>query len=191
MKDYLFYPLYALVIGAIVYYALSFKQETADFNPAEGFELSGEDLQYLQVPERLEFTLTEDGQGGDLTAVLTSNVNKKTAPPSAGISVRLGAAYEKAFEGQMIEMTVRARAGDNAPSPAFQMGYFSVGSNSSGWKDYVPTSAYQDYKLSFTKAVPAGETGGDYAGIWPDLDGLGRTLHITSIKVKIVPETTP
>jgi len=191
MKDYLFYPLCALVIGAMIYYALSFKQETAGFNIAEGFELSGEDLQYLQVPERLEFTLAQDSQSGALAAVLTSNINKKTAPPSAGISVRLGAAYEKAFEGKMIEMIVRARAGDNAPSPAFQMGYFSVGSNSSGWKGHVPTNAYQDYKLSFTKAVPAGESGGDYAGIWPDLDGLGRTLHIESIKVKIIPETAP
>jgi len=186
MKDYLFYPLCVLVIGGIIAYALSFAEETVEFNTAQGFELSGEDLQYLLPPERLEFSVSTDSQTGELAAILTSNVNKKTAPPSAGISVRLGPDFEKAFEGKTIEVTIRARAGDISPTPAFQMGYFSIGANSSGWKDYTPSAEYQDYTLRFKKAVPKGETGGDFAGIWPDLDGVGRTLNISSIKVNVV-----
>jgi len=185
MKDFLFYPLCALMTGGVIFYALSFSEEPEAFNAAQGFELSGEDFQYLQVPERLEVSVAQDSQTGEMAAILTSNVNKKTAPPSAGISVRLGPNFEKAFEGQIIEMTVRARAGDIAPSSSFQMGYFSVGANSSGWKDFTPTADYQDYTLRFNKSVPAGDAGGDFAGIWPDLDGLGRTLNVKSIKVKI------
>lgn len=187
MKDFLFYPLCALIIGAMIAYALSFSEEAGPLNLADGFELSGEDLQYLLVPERLEISLAEDSQTGELAAVLTSNINKKTAPPSAGISVRLGADFEKAFEGQTLEMTVRARAGDIAPSSNFQMGYFSIGANSTGWKDYTLTPTYEDYTLRFEKTELISAAGGDFAGIWPDLDGLGRTLHVTSIKVKIAP----
>ncbi len=187
MKDYLFYPLCALVVGVMIAYALSFKQDNGVFNPSDGFVLSGEDLQYLQIPERLERLVTNDVQSGGLTAVLTSHINKKTAPPSAGISVRLGPAYEKAFEGQELIMTVRARAGDNTPSSGFQMGYFSIGANSSGWKGYSLTADYQDYVLRFKKTVPKGDVGGDYAGIWPDLDGLGRSMNVSSLKVEIAP----
>jgi hypothetical protein len=186
MKDFLFYPLSALIIGGLIAYALSFAEESAELDLSKGFMLSGEDLQYLQIPERLEFSLITDSQTGTISAALTSNVNKKTAPPSAGISVRLGPEYEKAFEGQTLEMTVRARAGDTSPSPAFQMGYFSIGANSSGWKDYTPSAEYRDYSLRFKKTVAAGERGGDFAGIWPDLDGLGRTLNISAITVKII-----
>lgn len=186
MKDIFFYPLSVLVFVGLIAYALSFSKEAAPINVEQGFELSGEQLAFLSVPDRLSFAIETDDVTQTKIAVLTSNVSKKTAPPSAGINIRLGTEFEKAFEGHTIDMIVRARMGDNNPAPAFQIGYFSIGANSSGWKNFKPTKTYQDYKIRFKKGIPAGEAGGDYAGIWPDLDGQGRTLNIESITVKPV-----
>ena len=188
MRDFIFYPLCALVVGGIIWYALSFTPGTAPINISEGYTASGEDLQYFLVPNQLEFTLKKDEQIGQTVAVLTSNANKASVPPSAGICMRLGPDFEAAFEGKELEMTVRARVGDTSPTPRFQMGYFVVGTEGSGWKEFTPTDQYADYKIRLKKTAAQGKTRGDYAGIWPDIDGKGRTLNVASITVKLAPQ---
>ena len=186
MKDYLFYPICALVVGAIIYYALSFSTEVEPIIVSDGFEIKGEQLQYLLVPERLESAFITDRVTGESVVSMTSNINKKSAPPSAGISTRLGIEFETAFIGKTIVMTVRARASDVNPSPAFQIGYFSIGANSTGWKEFELTDSYENYSVSFEKNSLTGEAGGDFAGIWPDVDGFGRGVFVESIKVELV-----
>jgi len=184
MKDIFFYPLCALVATGVIYYALSFAEEYEPIDLTEGYTVSGEELQYLLVPEQLEFLLVTDEQTGELAAVLRSFANKKSAPPSAGINVRMGPEFERAFNGQPLEMIVRARVGSSAPTPRFQMGYFSIGGASSGWTEFEPTQDYQDYTLTVGKGKRLDKPGAAYAGIWPDLEGLGRTLNISSITVR-------
>lgn len=186
MRDLFFYPICALFVGAVIWYALSFTQEREPIDPSKGFEVSGENLQYFLVPDQLDFSLTTDSQTGETVAVLTSNVNIKTAPPSAGLCMRLGFELETAFAERELEMIVRARAGDSSPTTKFQMGYFVIGQKGSGWKEFTPDAGYKDYKIKLKKGALKGETRGDFAGIWPDLDGKGRTLNVASIIVKPV-----
>ena len=184
MRDLFFYPICGLFVGAVIWYALSFAPEREPIDMSKGFEVSGEDLQYFLVPDQLEFSLTTDSQTDETVAVLTSNVNKKTAPPSAGLCLRLGFELETAFAERELEMIVRARAGDSAPTAKFQMGYFVVGQGGSGWKEFTPGPRYKDYKVKLKKGALKGETRGDFAGIWPDLDGKGRTLNVASVTVR-------
>ena len=186
MKDYIFYPLCALFVGAVIFYALSFSPDVEPVNFSDGYEVKAEQLQYLQVPDRLVCNLVDDIESGQTVAVLTSNLNKKTAPPSVGISTRLGEEFENYFIGKTLKMTVRARASDVNPSPGFEMGYFSIGANSSGWKAYKLTDTFENYSLRLKKAAPTSEARGDYAGIWPDVEGLGRGMIVESIKVEVV-----
>ena len=186
MKDYIFYPLCALVVGAIIYYALSFVSEVEPIDVSDGFKIEGEQLQYLQIPDRLECSLITDDVTNITAVSMTSNVNKEVAPPSAGISTRLGEEFEDAFSGKTLMMTVRARASESNPSPRFQMGYFSVGANSSGWKEFQLTDRYKNYSITFKKNIPRGEAGGDFAGIWPDIEGIGRRMIVESITVDVV-----
>ena len=151
MRDLFFYPLCAAFVGAVIWSALSFTQEVEPFDISKGFEVSGEDLQYFLVPTQLSFTLYEDQQIGQTVAVLTSNANIKTAPPSAGLCLRLGPDFEKGFENTEIEMTIRARAADQSPTQHFKMGYFVTGGKG-GWKDFTATKDYKDYKIRFKKA---------------------------------------
>ena len=170
MRDLFFYPICAAFVGAVIWYALSFTPERAPIDLSQGYHVSGEELQYFLVPNQLDFALVQDNQIGQTVAVLTSNANIKTAPPSAGISMRLGKEFEDAFENNELEMTIRARAGDTSPTPQFKMGYFVIGGKSGGWHDFTPSGTYKDYKIRFKKGTPTGEVRGDYAGIWPDLD---------------------
>ena len=186
MKDLFFYPICALLVGGMIWYALSFTKDVPPIDISKGYEVSGEDLQYFLVPQQLEFSLQTDEEIGQTVAVLTSSVNIQTAPPSAGINMRLGPEFETAFAGRDIEMTVRARAGDLLPTPQFKIGYFSIDGSTTGWQSFTPTAAYADYKISLKKAPLTGEPRGDHAGIWPDLEGQGRTLNIASITVKAV-----
>jgi len=98
-----------------------------------------------------------------------------------GLWLRLGFELETAFAERELEMIVRARAGDSAPTAKFQMGYFVIGQGGSGWKEFTPGPRYKDYKIKLKKGALKGETRGDFAGIWPDLDGKGRTLNVASV----------
>lgn len=189
MKDRFFYPLMVIVIGSILALALLPGRETGGVSDQDvlknGFVLSGSDLQKLAIAPgtALRFPNTQDGAFS--YAVMSSNLPRKMAPPSAGIFGILGPKYERLFAEKMLKITVSARQGQDNPLDDFEMGYFTVGTGDSGWKTFELTPQFEDYIFTFRPKKNT-EPDNDYIGIWPGVEGKSKTMEVRAIKVEIV-----
>lgn len=192
MSDRFFYPFVVLLIGAIIAAALfaGGPIRTPAKTPAQivetGYEVQGEALRNLinSPGTTVNFALDNDGKVSN--AVMAAHLGKAEAPPSAGVFVTLGPAYETAFGGKELEITVRAKAGAENPSETFTAQYFTSGTGDSRPEPMNLTGQYQDYSFTFTPKPSAGEPSADYIGIWPSLDGQKRTMDVESIRVKVL-----
>lgn len=180
MKDRFFYPLAILIIGGMIAYALSFKADNTPSN-VDIYERKGAELEALFPSPGTAAVIS--GGGEEVFAVLSAHMKREIAPPSAGVFGTLGPAYEQNFGEANIRITVRARSGENAPSAAMELGYFTTGVGDSGWKRFDLTESFADYSFDFTPNAPSGK-GNDYVGIWPDPSGEGGEIYVTSIKVE-------
>ncbi len=180
MKDWLFYPLAALIIGGMIYYALSFKVDNAPKN-ADIYERSGGALADL-FPSPGTTIKMPDNAAIDNFATLAAHMTREIAPPSAGVFATLGPAYEANFGGAVVRVSVRARSGRVNPSPVMELGYFTDGAGDSGWQSFTLSPKFADYGFDFSPNLAA-DKGNDYIGIWPDPLGQGGTIEVQSVRV--------
>ncbi|MCF6274334.1 MAG: hypothetical protein L3J05_01045 [Robiginitomaculum sp.] len=190
MRDRFFYPLLVLVIAGVIALGLLPGIRHTNLNPvdiiAEGYSLSGTDLQKLTAAPGTEINFV-DGVGDlPLLAVLSSNNPRRFAPASAGVFGTLGPNYEAAFGGHSLEITITARAGRTKPLDEFKAGYFTVGAGDSGWKNFTLSEDFADYSFTFKTNPPNGKPGNDFVGIWPGDEGKGDTMELKSISIEVL-----
>ncbi|PHR91581.1 MAG: hypothetical protein COA69_10310 [Robiginitomaculum sp.] len=189
MRDLIFYPVFILVVlGAIGLAMLPGERShrpTSQNITLEGYVLAGEDMQRLtQAPGTL-MTFETDSKGKVLYAVMSANLPKKLAPPSAGVFDVLNPPYEQAFAGRDLKITITARAGQQNPLEKFQTAYFSS-DTTSGWQVFTLTPDFEDYVFTFTPPAKTGVLGAEYIGIWPGIEGRMKTVEIQNMKIEII-----
>ena len=180
MKDRYFYPLAAVIIGAMIAYALSFTVDTRPSN-VDIFERQGADLDVLFPSPGT--TVNLEVSSDMVYAKLSAHMNREIAPPSAGVFATLGPDYESNFGGATIRITVRAKAGETTPSATMELGYFTADVGSSGWRTFELADSYADYSFDYSPNKPSGK-GNNYLGIWPDSSGQGSEVFVQSVKVE-------
>lgn len=189
LKDWQFYPIAILLIGAAIAYALSFAEHPQNIDYSQGYEISGDSLQTLFASDGTSVSIAGDGSNPSAYAVLSAHVSKEIAPPSAGVFTTLSPEFEKAFAGQTIRVTVTARQGQATPVEEFDIIYVTAGAGDSPWHTFTPNDEFQTYSFTFEPDLPTGAPGNDYVGIWPDVEGKQRTLDVKSIKIDIIRPT--
>lgn len=188
MKDRYFYPLAALIIGAMIYAALSFGQQKAPIDPNR-YELSGDRLAALFPSPGTTLELAIPSADGPAShAVLAAHMRREEAPPSAGVFGTLGPEHEASFGGGDIRITVRARAAHSKPAEAMAVAYFSAGAGDSDWQKFTLTPEFTDHSFTYAPGQPS-EKGNDYIGIWPDIAGLQGRIEVMSIRVEKITQT--
>ena len=190
MKNWLFYPLSALVIVLMISYALSFSTVSEPVDP-NIYELSSDSLTELFPSPGTTVQLANDTNGAVAYAVLTGQLNRENAPPSAGVFGTLGPVHEKNFAGAPIRITIRARQGQFDPSEAFEAAYFTSGAGDSGWQRFQLSPDFADYSFVFTPGVNDEKASTDFIGIWPDPSGRKLTLDLLSIRVEKIVDALP
>lgn len=180
MKDWLFYPLIMIVVGAMIYLAMNWGEGPSYGNPNDGWVVKGADLNGLTRSPGTELVM----KGVD-KAVLKANFTAKEMP-SQGVFTTLSGEYSRAFSGRKLELTIRARAADQNPSDTFQIALLTVPpvKGRFGWKDFQPTSEYQDFSITtrldeFPEGKPV-----IYLGVWPDKEGKGGQIEVERFEVK-------
>jgi hypothetical protein len=170
------------MIAGIVAYALSFEVNEAPVN-ADLYQRSGAALEALFPSPGTTVRPPSAEAGAGSYAVLTAHMTQELAPPSAGVFATLGPAYEKNFAGQVIDITVRARAGQVNPSPKMLVNYITPGVGQTGWRAFDLGEDFTDYSLEFSP-LKSPEVTNHYLGIWPDTEGQGRTVEVESVTVE-------
>lgn len=189
LKDRIFYPIALALIAAMIWFALS-RSTVVKLSDAciwqNGFSTQGEDLVTLTASPGTSYEYVGATPTDPAHIVTMTQIPRKDAPLSAGVFAPLGPDYERAFAGQTIRITVRARQGRKAPLEAFDMGYFTAGAGDSGWRRRSLTQDWQDYTLDFAPKPPNGDPDLDYMGIWPGDEGEQKTMDISSMKIDVL-----
>lgn len=189
LKDRFFYPIALALIAAMIWFALSRASVTKLTDACiwqNGFVTQGEDLVTLTASPGTSYEYV-GATPTDLAHIVTqTQIPRRDAPASAGVFAALGPDYERAFAGQQIRITLRARQGRKAPLETFDMGYFTAGAGDSGWRRRTLTPEWQDYTLDFAPKPPNGDPDLDYMGIWPGDAGEQKTMDVAFMKIDVL-----
>lgn len=189
IKDRFFYPIALAFMAGMIWFALS-KSSVTKLSDAciwhNGFITQGEDLITLTASPGTTYEYRGATQNDPAHVVMMTQIPRKDAPPSAGVFAALGPDYERAFAGQKIRITVRARQGRKTPLAEFDMGYFTAGAGDSQWRRRTLTPDWADYVLDFAPKPPNGDPDLDYAGVWPGEAGEQETMDVEYIKIDVL-----
>lgn len=189
LKDRFFYPVALAVIAAMIWFALS-RSSAVKLSDAciwqNGFISQGEDLITLTASPGTAYEYVGATPTDPAHIIARTEIPRREAPASAGIFAALGPDYERAFAGQQIRVTVRARQGRKNPLEEFDMGYFTAGAGDSGWRRRVLNPQWQDYVLDFAPKPPNADPDIDYLGVWPGEAGEQKTMDIEFMKVDVL-----
>lgn len=190
MRDLYFFPLAALFVAGIIFFAVNAGGEAETRSDAEvlqhGYILSGPDFAALTASPGTNFVPPTAETGEPNYAVLSAQVARGDAQTSIGVFATLGPQYEKIFAERNIEITVRARQGQERPSKTFEVGYYTLDAGASGWKRFELTDDFEDYAFTFRPGLPQDEAEIDYLGIWPAPEGENKSIEVERITVKVV-----
>jgi len=180
-KDRYFYPMAAIVIAAMINFALSFG-ERIDLTEHEilknGYVMKGEELARLMAQPGTQSVFVSAAAGEPAYATLTSTAARDSIDPGPGIFAPLGPEYERAFASRRLRMTITARPSRLNPLEKFDMAYFT-GSIDSGWKPRQLKPGWSDYVMEFRPSAEAQKQGVDYFSIWP-----GETAELLNMDIK-------
>jgi len=189
LRDYIFFPLMALIVTGIIYAALypgQKNQLTDDAILTEGYLAEGESLKFIQAsPGTSVEYISGEGEAAPYL-ILTAHLPRETAPPSAGIFAPLNAPYEQAFAGKTLSMTIRAKQISEMPLDQFRAGYFTAGAGDSGWNIFDLTPDYQNFSFTFQPKASDARPDLDYFGIWPDEQGEQRTMAVSQYRIDVL-----
>jgi hypothetical protein len=189
LKDRIFYPIALALIAAMIWFALSRSTVTKLSDACiwqNGFVTQGEDLVTLTASPGTSYEYVGATPTDPAHIVTMTQIPRKDAPASAGVFAALGPDYERAFAGQQIRVTVRARQGRKAPLEAFDMGYFTAGAGDSRWQRRRLTQDWQDFTLDFAPKPPNGDPDLDYMGVWPGDQGEQKTMDVAFMKIDVL-----
>jgi hypothetical protein len=189
LKDRFFYPLALAFIAGMIWFALSFADETKLTDACiwhNGFMTQGEDLVTLTASPGTVYDYVGATPADPAHIVAMTQIPRRDAPASAGIFAALGPDYERAFAGQKIRVTIRARQGRKNPLSEFDMGYFTAGAGDSGWRRRALTPEWKDYVLDFSPKPPTAAPDLDYMGIWPGEAGEQKAMDIEYMKIDVL-----
>jgi hypothetical protein len=196
MRDYLFFPVAGLALVAMAAAAIApgpaYQREamTAMGTPEAGLLLEGETLNLFQVPEGLSLDPVENPAGRIVAARMAAFKPYDLPPTSAGIFLTLPPAFETAFAGQTIRVSVQARRPEANGSPRFLLSYFAgAGQEPEGWREVEIDTTVQTFEFDWV--LPPSDGAADYIGIWPDPEGLGRSTEIVRLTAWLADSMPP
>ena len=126
---------------------------------------------------------TTDVYKGTNSALFTSN---DTSAASSGFT---GGTYTRVLNdgtitaGKKVLVEFYAKQPSSGASAEFGAAYSTNSVGNSGWNTFTPTTSWEKY--SFTYNVSDTNVNEDYVGIWGDTSGLGGSVLIDDIKIKV------
>jgi len=190
LKDRFFYPLALLIAALMIFYAMSFANET-DLSDCEiwenGYVMSGEDLTRLAAQPGTQADFVAATSGEPAFAKLTSTVTRANlATDKPGVFAPLGLDYERAFATRDLKMTITARASNLNGLEHFDMGYFSAGSGDSPWYRKNLTQTWEAYVIEYSPGALTAQIGLDHFSIWPGETAELFTMDVREMRVEVL-----
>lgn len=191
LPDWLFYTLSVLFAALLIFFSIQYwpgqDQIINPFNnpPQEGVSISDRELTLMQAAQGLATELIEEDDVVFLRAA--AGQGPDDGEQSAGVFLTLPQNFSLAYAKTMIELSMIIRGTGPNPSPKVMIGYYSPGRGNSPPTYCKLSTQWQACTLRYHPPPTNKKADVDYAGIWPDLEGLSRTVDIREIQVRPVP----
>ncbi len=195
IPDWLFYSLAALFAAILVFFSLQYwpgkPQDGGPFSgaPEDGFVISGTQLNLMQTAQGLTASLMEEDGVTFLRAAAGQAPDDGTG--SAGVFLTLPLNFTNAFAQTVIELSMKVRSTGPNPSPKTMLSYYALGRASSPRTLCPLTANWQACTVLWQPPKAVKKTDVDFIGIWPDLEGLSRTVDILEVRVKRLDNIKP
>ncbi len=195
IPDWLFYLLAVMFAAALIAFSLEYWPERprgdSPFSgaPEKGFVITGKQLSLMQAAQGLTASLVEEDGVIFLRAAAGQAPDDGTG--SAGVFLTLPKIFSDAFAKTTIELSMLVRSAGPDPSPEAMIAYYSPGRTNST-PVLCPLSAnWQTCTLHYQPPATTNSADVDFVGVWPDLEGLSRTVDIVEVRVQPLANTVP
>lgn len=189
MKDRYFYSLAIIAMIAIFFLALipgeHYREPSRAEIIAQGYLISTDNLTALASAPNMNVNFHKGQNLAVHYAILSTTVPREMSQPSAGIFASLTPAYESAFAGQKLRITIVARAGRQNPLDHFQAAYFAD-TASSGWQSFKLTDSFTAYTFTYDRPASEQTKSNEFLGIWPGDKGGSETMELKLMRIEIM-----
>lgn len=185
-----FFPLFVLVIALVVYGAFAFGPRPdvtpgpLSGDPLAGFLIKGEDLRLLNSGPGLTDEIIIDREDGIfIRAAAGQPIDRGT--PHAGTFLALRPDIGQAWQGHTLYISVALRRPELNGSDDVTLRFYAV---EHGNSEAVHCTVTEQWTPCFTQHfVPPSDKlpNLSFIGIWPDTKGLGRSIDIQQIEVRV------
>ncbi len=189
LPDWLFYPLTALLAALLIVFSLQYwpgnRHEAGPFDgaPKDGLVLSGRQLGLMQAGPGLSAALMD--QDGETFLRTAAGQRPEEGMRSAGVFLALPVKFGAFYVGKPLEVSMQLRARGPEASPEAQLTFYTINGQSSPHVSCMPSPHWQPCVLHYTpRPVRKGQVV-DYIGLWPDPEGLSRTVDIKSVRIRL------
>jgi len=189
LKDRYFYPFAALIVAAMVIFAMSFA-DTPVLSDCEiwtkGYVMSGEDLVRLAAQPGTQADFIAAAGAQPAYARLTSTVSRASVDSKPGIFAPLGENYERAFATRRLRLVITARSSAINGLDAFDMGYFTAGSGDSDWNRKALNPKWSESIMLYKPGALTAQRGLDHFSIWPGETAELLTMDVREMRVEVL-----
>jgi hypothetical protein len=186
--DRVFIPLAILAAAGLIWLALAYRPLGQDPVVTDTrFLMEGSALAQLIPGPGTEIVFDPAAPGGPVARAAATATIEAAGSLSAGVGAVIPPEFEARLPGRAIEVEIALSNADPELTEV-GIGYFTVGSGDTGWRrvDVEAEGSILTLRHDIPLDAPLGNN--DWVGIWPDLEGAGRTVAIRRIEVRLLPE---
>jgi len=183
LPDWAFYPIASLLVGGMIFGALS-----------------GGDSTYRAPEDILENGIVYDRGmlnnitlGNGLSAVVMTEDNTEFAQinavrgpfdgtQSAGAFFTLTPTEIEALQGHVIQVTYSIRSSQENGASTTNLSFFIPGIGQDSWQNFSLTDDFTEF--SVTVSPPSCDWDWSYAGMWPDWTVNANSIDLLSVKIE-------
>jgi len=197
MRDYIFFPLAAILAAVFVLMGLQPWAERVPTGPwscgrcanPEDASVEGKELHRF-VPGNYNGIkiVTPDGGGAEVLRI-TRGANEQYGNPESGPHIVIDSDLECTLAGRAVEVIVTARSvGEEFGADRFEVDYFARADveGESGWRPFDLTREFKDYAFTFQAPNRGGVMGFDVLGIRPVAPDKQRTMEVKAVRIHAV-----
>ena len=193
MRDFMFFPLAAVLAGVFVTMALQPWAERVPSGPVscgecadpEDRTVDGKDLHRFVPGNYNGLKIVTPPEGGPPVLRITRNAEETYENPQSGPNIVIDSDLEYAFENRPIEVIITARSAGDFPAEKFEANYYARAEDNgqSGWKAFDLTPEFKPYSFTFETPRYGGVTGYDMLGIRPVAPDKHRVMEVKSVRI--------
>jgi hypothetical protein len=185
LPDWAFYPLAAVLIGGMVFGALSGADNTTRTNEdilTNGVVFEGSQLNGITLGNGLDADVLVENERE--FARISAVRGPLDGPQSAGAFYTLTPHEIETLQGRVVRVTFTIRSSVENGAAGANLAFFVAGIGQDAWQRQTITAEFADYSMTITP--PSCDWNYGYLGLWPDWTVGTNTIDVERVEIQVL-----